>query len=234
MIRNFYDRFLDIIYPPKCGFCGEITSTSSFVCDKCKNNHSLDYSKRCRFCGKETILKDSCFECKQKRIYYDKLIFYSEYTEEIRDKIHLYKFYNKKFYYNFFEELIYDRLIGVEADIIIPVPISKERLMERGYNQSSIIAKKLSKALKIGYNGDVIKKIVNSEKQSMQKFRERQKSVKNIFEIADNNIVRGKRVLLIDDVFATGATVNECSRILINAGAKSVIVGVISISHILK
>ena len=88
--------------------------------------------------------------------------------------------------------------------------------------------------LKIPYDNGVLLKIKNSEKQSMQNFRKRQESVKNIFKVADNNLVRGKDVILIDDVFTTGATANECSRRLIEAGAKSIIVAVISISHTLK
>ena len=234
MMENFYDKLLNLIYPPKCGFCGEITGTNSFICEDCRNVTKQEYKNRCKYCGKESVIKDVCLECLNKTIYYERLIFCNEYTNEIRDKIHLYKFFSKKFYYNFFEELIYDKLFGIDGDIIIPVPISKERFKERGYNQCALIAKKLSRKLKIEYNDEIIIKTVNSEKQSMQNFKKRQESVKNIFQIADNIKVRGKRVILIDDVFATGATVNECSRRLIEAGAKSIIVAVISISHILK
>ena len=88
--------------------------------------------------------------------------------------------------------------------------------------------------MKIEYSGEILIKIRDSEKQSMQSFRKRQESVKNIFQITDILRVRGKSVILIDDVFATGSTANECSKELIKAGAKSVIVAVISISHTLK
>lgn len=234
MIKIICNKLLNLIYPPKCGFCHQITGTDSFICDDCKVNKSQEYINRCAYCGKSTLLNNICTECLNKPIYYEKLFFFSEYTDEFRDKIHAYKFFGKKFYYNFFSELIYDKLRGIDADIIIPVPISKERLKERGYNQSALIAKNLSNRLKIEYNDEIIIKIKNSEKQSMQNFRKRQESVKNIFKIADNINMSGKRVILIDDVFATGATVNECSRLLSDAGAKSILVAVISISHTLK
>ena len=92
----------------------------------------------------------------------------------------------------------------------------------------------LAKEMEIEYNGEILIKTRNSEKQSMQSFLKRRQSVKNIFQITDILKVRGKKVILIDDVFATGSTANECSKELIKAGAKSVIVAVISISHTLK
>lgn len=234
MIDIFYNKLLNLIYPPKCGFCGEITGTESFICEDCAIRKKQEYTNRCILCGKAIVLDDKCEECLNKKIYYNKLFFYNEYTNEFRDKIHSYKFFGKKFYYNFFCELIFDKLVSARADIIVSVPISKERLFERGYNQSELIARKLSYMLKIPYDKDIMIKIKNSEKQSMQNFRKRQESVKNIFKVADIIKVKGKDVILIDDVFATGATVNECSRRLIEAGAKSIIVAVISISHTLK
>lgn len=234
MLGNFYNTILNLIYPARCGFCNEITATSYFICENCRHKLKQSYMNRCRYCGKITLSDDVCKECSEKKIYYDKLVFFSEYTKEFRDKIHSYKFHDKKFYYNFFEELIYDRLCGIKADIIIPVPVSKERLKDRGYNQSALIGEKLAKDMKIEYSGEILIKIRDSEKQSMQSFRKRQESVKNIFQITDILRVRGKSVILIDDVFATGSTANECSKELIKAGAKSVIVAVISISHTLK
>lgn len=234
MIDIFFDKVLNFIYPAKCGFCNELTGTNSFICDNCKHRMKQKYTNRCRYCGKIAFENEVCYECEIKKIYYERLIFFSEYTQEFKEKIHLYKFFDKKFYYNFFEELIYDRLFDIEADIIIPVPVSKKRLKERGYNQAGLIGKKLAKDLNIEYNDEILVKVKNSEKQSMQSFRKRQKAVKKLFKIADILKVEGRRVILIDDVFTTGATANECSRILMEAGAKSVTVAVICISHTLK
>lgn len=234
MLENFYNAILNLIYPARCGFCNEITGTKQFICDNCRYKLKQEYTNRCVYCGKNIHLANVCKECSGKKIYYDKLVFFNEYTKEFREKIHSYKFHDKKFYYNFFEEIIYDKLCGIEADIIIPVPVSRERLKERGYNQSALIGEKLAKDMKIEYNGEILIKTRNSEKQSMQSFLKRRQSVKNIFQITDTLRLRGKKVILIDDVFATGSTANECSKELIKAGARSVIVAVISISHTLK
>lgn len=233
MDKFFLDKILNLIFPPKCGFCGCITNDWSFVCEKCHDLSTQKYNDRCKFCGK-IAYGDVCSECKSKRIYYDKLFFCSEYTEEFKKKIHLYKFTDKKFYYHFFTELIYERVKDEKFDLIMPVPISKERYRERGYNQSGLIAKKLAKMLDTPYNDRALVKKINNKRQSMQNFKNRLESVKNVFEIDDIINVSGKKILLVDDIFATGSTVNECSRVLKKADVESVKVAVICISHILK
>lgn len=233
MDKFFFDKFLNLIFPPKCGYCGEITMSQHFICNNCYNLSTNKYINRCNFCGK--ISMDSkCFECSSKTLYYEKLIFCDEYTKEFKQKIQLYKFKDKKYYYHFFTELIYERVKDEEFDLIIPVPISKERYSERGYNQAGLIAKKLSYLLNKPCKSDILVKVKNNKRQSMQSFRNRQISVKNVFKIADILNISNKKILLIDDVFTTGATVNECSRVLKDAGAKNIKVAVICVSHTLK
>lgn len=231
MDKFFFDKFLNLIFPPKCGFCDDITTSQHFICEKCHHLSTQKYTDRCLLCGKISYV-DVCPECRHKRVYYDKLIFCSEYSEEFKQKIHAYKFSDKKYYYHFFTELIYERVKDEEFDLIIPVPISRERYSERGYNQSELISKKLARILEKEHNSHLLLKVKNSERQSMQSFKERQISVKNVFEVADN--IYDKKILLIDDIFTTGATANECSRVLKQAGAKNIKVAVICISHILK
>jgi len=233
MDKFFCDKFLNIIFPPKCGFCGEVTINKRFICEKCHDLSTQKYINRCKFCGKISY-ESICSECSNKRIYYEKLIFCSEYTEEFKHKIHLYKFSDKKYYYHFFTELISERVRNEEFDLIIPVPISKERYKERGYNQAELISKKLARILDKPYSSDILIKTRNNERQSMQNFKDRIKSIKNVFEVADNIKVSDKKILLIDDIFATGSTVNECCRVLKKAGVKDIKVAVICISHTLK
>lgn len=232
-LRNLLEKVLDLIFPPKCGFCGEITSDKQFVCENCYNLSIQKYTNRCKLCGK-IAYGEMCVECQNKTIYYDELIFCSEYTDEIKHKIHLYKFKDKKHYYHFFTELLYRKTKGVRTDYIVSVPISKERYKERGYNQSELIAKKLSKLLEIPYIPNLLIKTRDTKRQSMQNFKMRKESVKNVFEVADNIDVGGSALLLIDDIFTTGSTVNECSKVLKKAGSKNIKVAVISISHTLK
>lgn len=227
-----YEKIMNYIFPPTCGFCGKITGSDSFICTDCKRIKKQEYINHCRLCGK-ICYTEICSECRKKKIYYDKFFFCREYNEDIKEKIHRYKFYGEKYYYHFFTEMLFERLKNESADAIIAVPISRERMKERGYNQCELVAKKLSKMLKIPYLKDTLVKTVHNERQSLQTLKLRKESVKNVFKVADINNVLGKKILLIDDILASGSTVNECSRLLKQAKAKEVSVGVIAVSHIL-
>ena len=108
-----------------------------------------------------------------------------------------------------------------EADIIVPVPLSKERLKSRGYNQALLLARELSGFSEV----PVCEALVRVKKTVPQKNmtqKERQANLKNAFKVTEKKSVSDKRVLLVDDVYTTGATAAECERVLLNAGAVSV------------
>ena len=107
-------------------------------------------------------------------------------------------------------------------DIIIPVPISKKRKKERGYNQSLLIARKISSKEKIKLGDKVISKVKNNNTQSKLNKEERAENVKNVYKITKDKEIINKNILLIDDIYTTGATLNECSRMLKQAGAKKI------------
>ncbi|MBP3285166.1 MAG: ComF family protein [Clostridia bacterium] len=227
------ETIMNYIFPPTCGFCEEITGSDSFICEDCKRIKKQEYINHCCMCGK-VCYSEICPECRKKKIYYDKFFFCYEYNEDIKEKIHRYKFLGEKYYYHFFTEMLYERLKNETADGIVAVPISHERMQERGYNQCELIAKKLSRMLKIPYLKGALVKVVHNERQSLQTFKLRKESVKNVFQVADIYDISGKKILLIDDILASGSTVNECSRILKQAKVKEVKVGVIAVSHILN
>jgi len=233
MDKFFLDRFLDLIFPPKCGYCGEITTSKKFICEKCNNLLLKSYINRCKLCGKISLV-EKCPECEKKILYYEKLIFCSEYNREFKKKIHLYKFSDKKYLYHFFTELLYNYVKNEEFDVIIPVPISKERYRERGYNQSGLIAKKLAKLLNKECLDNVLVKEKNSKRQSTRSFKERIENVKNVFGVKNQPEIVDKKVLLVDDIFTTGSTANECAKMLKLADSGDIKIGVICISHMLR
>ena len=109
-------------------------------------------------------------------------------------------------------------------DIIMPVPISKKRFKQRGYNQSDLFARKLADELKIKYLKNGLLKIKNNPAQSTLNRDEREKNVKGVYKInlLIEKYIKGKKVLLVDDIFTTGYTANECSKILIEKGSGKV------------
>lgn len=104
-------------------------------------------------------------------------------------------------------------------DIIIPVPISKKRLKNRGYNQSLLYVKDISKENNIQLENKVIIKIKNNNAQSSLNKEEREQNVQGVYKVINSKKVKNKKILLLDDIYTTGSTLNECSKELIKAGA---------------
>jgi ComF family protein len=109
-------------------------------------------------------------------------------------------------------------------DVMIPVPLHIRRLRVRGFNQALLLVKELNRRIGIPYEGRVLKKIKDTPVQISLKKRERRKNPIGVFQVKDTKAIQGKSVVLVDDVYTTGTTVNECSRALLKAGAERVAV----------
>jgi len=153
------------------------------------------------------------------------------YTDSVRRAIRKFKFYDNPGYADALSSLAIEQLEKIEKsfdtsffsmiDMIIPVPLSKQRLRERGYNQSELIAAQIAKHFDKELNSSALIKHKNNRQQSLTPHNMRQKNVHNVYK-ADNNIVNSKRILLIDDILTTGSTASECAKTLMEAGAKNV------------
>ena len=229
---QLYEHFLDLIFPKTCGYCEKITLNNGYICNECREKYIYEFQNKCKLCGKTTYnIYDICNECIGKRIYYSSLRYVTFYEDIMKQRITEYKFFEKKYLSHFFAEIILNNVEKFEADLLIPVPIGKKRKLERGYNQSDLIAKELAQKWDIKFEPNVLKKVKETPKQSKLTARERQKNIKNAFEVIDLDRVKGKKVILFDDIFTTGATVNEISRLLIKCGANAVNIIVIARGH---
>jgi len=115
------------------------------------------------------------------------------------------------------------------ADMVLPVPLYKKRLRERGFNQSALLGKYVAKRLGRPLNLYSLIRNRDTRPQVGLSAKERKKNIRNAFEIREQGVIKGRRVLLIDDVFTTGATARECSKVLRKAGAQEIFV--ITLSH---
>ena len=156
----------------------------------------------------------------------------------VRNIILNYKFYNKSYIYktivNFLlkNEKFFEKIKCY--DTIIPVPISKERFKQRGYNQSALIAKELVKELKtknidgIEYNEKCLFKVKNITQQSKLNKWQRKINIQGVYQLKNKEILYNRKILIIDDIYTTGSTVNECSKTLIQANPKKI--GILTIA----
>lgn len=221
---NFLNIVLDFIFPPCCGFCGKIGKT--YLCDKCKNE--FIYSN---------IYLNQVDNYKNNNLkFIDEHFYLFSYNGIIREKILQYKFNDNSYLANTISEFFInnEKLCGFlkKYDIMIAIPISQSRKRERGYNQSELIAKKISKAGLIYFESDILQKIKNNKPQSSLNYEQRLKNVKNVYKVENKQKIKGKRVLLFDDIYTTGATANECAMLLKQEGSREV--GILTITKDFK
>ena len=112
-------------------------------------------------------------------------------------------------------------------DTIVPIPVSKKRQKERGYNQSELIAKEISKKMQIPYNNVLIKSRNIIEQSKLNK-EDRHKNIKGVYDLKNKEIIKNKKVILLDDIYTTGSTVNEASKILKQGNVKTISVLVLA------
>lgn len=210
---------LDLIYPPVCGICDKINKKN--LCKKCElkiKKYEINKIEDCR---------------KDKLKYFDYHIKIFRYENIIRDKIIDYKFNEKAYLYKTFEKMIlktkktYSFL--KKYDIILYVPMFKKHKLIRGYNQSELIARKISDTLGITLEKNNLAKVINTKKQSTLTKSERERNVKNAFKLKNPEKIKDKKIILFDDIYTTGSTVNECSKILKKAGAAEIVILTIAV-----
>lgn len=211
---NIKEIILNLVYPPVCGFCNEIND--NFLCDKCMKKLE-----------QEKITKIDDY--KNQTVFFDEHFYLFQYHKDIRDYILKYKFDEKSYMYKSFSKLfINDKVFTTDFinkyDVIISVPIHRKRMKQRGYNQSELIAKDVAWNCNKTYLKKVLLKKDNILAQSsIEDKLDRIKNIKDAFYVGQNiDLIKGKKVAIFDDVFTTGATVNECAKVLKQNGADSV------------
>lgn len=211
------ENILEYIYPSVCGICGKICKDN--ICQKCSIN-----LKKYEIKNKTAI--------KKNEKYFNELLCIFKYEDIIRDMIIKYKFQNKPYLYKTFSKIILknEKTCGFleKYDIIIPVPISRKRKHERGYNQTLLIAKEIAKILNIKLGNNILIKAIDTKAQSELSKKDRATNIKNVFKVIDYKIIKDMKVIIFDDIYTTGSTANECAKILKEAGAEKI--GVLTIA----
>lgn len=232
ILYEYIDTFLNFIFPRNiyCILCGKPVDRDEkySICDECKTNLKFIEGKTCEKCGKpisEFHMERKCHECINSSRFFTKAISCIEY-DDISKKIIYDLKYNKKRYISYhIAEIMYDRLKEEEMncfDIIIPVPLHPTKEKNRSFNQASIIGKYLSRMTNIRIDNKALIRSKNTITQNMLTREQRRKNLEHAFNVVKRNDIIDKSILIIDDIYTTGATINQCSKVLIENGARSV------------
>ena len=208
MIKVF-DYILSLIYPPKCVFCGTVIDKSD-ICEECKK--TLPFTKG-----------DSIY---QKFPFVDKCISPLYYKDYVRRAVLRFKFAGCSCYSRrlggIMSECAENNLDCGSIDMISCIPLSRKRMHDRGYNQAELLAKEISKKVGVEYLPTLKKIRHNTAQSTIKDSKQRAANVIGAYRVIDAEKVKGKYILLVDDVVTTGSTVSECARILKKSGAKAV------------
>ena len=218
IIKNFYNNILDFIYPPVCGICGKLGQ--DYLCKKCQ----------------KILESQAKFAIDKNQDYnqnFNKHLYIFKYEGIIRKIVLDYKFNEKSYLYLTFVNFLLKNekffKILKSYDTIVPVPISVKRQKERGYNQSELIGNEIvknllekEKSLKIECITSCLIKQKNIVEQSKLNKEQRQKNIQGVYKLKNKEKLVNKKILLIDDIYTTGATAQECIKELKKANVKKI------------
>jgi ComF family protein len=228
----FWHALIDFFFPPKCHFCGNSLGElpDDHPCPVCTEKIKFFSHPRCPCCGLgfgDTPGEDHlCSKCLTEERYFTRARAIGPYEGLMADAIHRFKYQGAsrlaKPLGTFLAEYKDPEFPFSDFELILSVPLHPRRLRQRGFNQSLLLARCVSRTHSISLDLTSLQRTLHTEPQTQLSGTERQKNIRGAFEVLRPERIAEKHILLIDDVFTTGATVQECSRVLLKAGAMGV------------
>lgn len=216
------ELLLNFLFPSVCCFCGEITAYDRAVCKRCKEALAPISGITCSVCGME---RGMC-RCAEEPSEFERCIASFYYETEAKAGVLLLKYgelpYIARYLSVYMARQVKRRCAGVRFDLAAAVPMHRLKHRVRGYNQAEALARPLAKRLGIAFERDVLEQVRENEPQHQQKHAKRAQNVAGIYRLGKRTRVRGKTVLLVDDISTTGSTLRECARVLKDGGASMV------------
>jgi len=232
--KEVVSGLVDMLFPAQCPTCGAALTGGgeSPFCSDCLSGVRFTTPPLCTSCGLPFATADGtdhlCEECILSPPPFSMARSLGVYEGVLLDAIHLFKYHEKisvgEALGQMMAQTSYDSLAIANFSLIIPVPLHPRRLRERGFNQSLVLARQVSKRFSIPLDFAALRRMVYTEAQVTLSGRQRRTNVRGAFEVTDSPRIQGHRVVLIDDVYTTGSTAAECSKVLIQNGAKEVAV----------
>jgi ComF family protein len=224
------DAFLDFFFPTRCFVCRKETVPTEKICKTCSSNIKYISSPICIQCGIPFLSKIGrdhlCGACLTSKLYFSKARAVGYYEGVLQEAIHQFKYNKKTFLAKHLGALMinyeFDPFDFKSYDFIVPIPLHFKRLRERGFNQALSLAGYVGKRYDTPVDFTSLRRIRWEGPQINLGKIARERNVKGAFALYNKNRFTDKDVLLIDDVYTSGATVNECAKVLKKAGVASV------------
>lgn len=226
-------NIIRLIYPTECPVCREKVpyrlscgplDDSDKIHAVCREKLPYINGPRCRKCSKEVYdeTQEYCGDCMKKKHFYSQGVALFNHKSCVRDALYAVKYNNKREYLDFFaEEMVKENSAAIKswnADMIVPVPLYRKKLISRGFNQAEEFAQRVGKHMNIPVRTDAVFRIKDTIPQKELTDIERKKNLENAFA-AKADIVKSKKIIISDDIYTTGSTIDACAKVLTDAGA---------------
>ena len=228
------DKILNWLYPPLCIACKvmlPVNAGNFYICDRCEPLFERVELPICGRCSQSLTNEDEiCASCFGKSFYFDSNVSAFMYDELMRDLLRDMKFRNKK-RIPIGLGILWAKLIKMPANdfLLTWLPMHPKKQKERGFNQAEVMAKEIAKASGVPCR-NTLRRIVDTPAQSGLHPKLRQENVKDAFEIVSQESVFDANIVIVDDIFTTGASLNECAKVLIEGGAKKIFARTLAIT----
>lgn len=232
------DQVLDMIYPRRCPVCDDaVTRPGLYICEECMDAFEPVREPYCMKCG--SPLNDegkiTCGDCMKREHEFVSGRAAFVYDDVLKESVYRYKYGGRAEYADFYADAMISRLENYirscKADAVIPIPLHPSRQRKRGYNQAELLADRISVRLGIPVRKDILKRSAKTRVQKSLRAGQRQINLKNAFKI-DSDDVKLKNILLVDDIYTTGSTMDAAARCLKEAGVKNVCYVVLGIADV--
>lgn len=224
---------IDIIFPRRCPVCGEIViPRGKLVCSSCSIKLKPIEEPRCKKCSKpiDSDEKEYCHDCERKQYHYNKGYALWIYDSYMKKSISDYKFHGRREYSEYYVSEVIKKfgndIQNIAPDILVPIPIHKSKLLQRGYNQADILAKGIGKELNIPVLSQLLQRDKKTLPQKQLDDKERLRNLEKAFSFCMKEKEKFglpiQKVMLIDDIYTTGSTIEACTNILLQNGVEEV------------
>ncbi len=229
LLRPAFETLVDLVYPPHCAGCGTAQPSGKWICGKCEAAVRRLDGPKCAICSRpfDGMLDTfACPNCRGAELHLDFAVAVMHSHGLVRDLIHRFK-YGREFHLRrvlgdwLVESFEDSRLAAMENPTLIPVPLHPARQRERRFNQSAALAEWVaeSRGLRLEHP---LRRRLHTVTQTHFDRRQRMRNLRDAFALRHNADVKDKSFLLVDDVLTTGSTLDECARVLLEGGARSV------------
>lgn len=229
LLRKITYSFEALIFPSFCHICNTpLDYKERLICSECLKKIKPIGDSVCKICGRpmnSIFPSQLCLSCVESPPPFEMHRSFSLYEGVMREIILLIKFKRMKFLSRILAKIAFEYLKTnpiFDCDCVIAVPISKKRIAKRGFNQSEVFASELSKMINKKLLKNVLIKKIDTIPQSVLSLKERRKNIIGSFEVRHQELIKEKRILLVDDIYTTGSTVTECCKVLIKSGVREV------------